>query len=132
MLLDLLDSFNQQFNLGLRGARFIKVIYRGKILKTVGVGMGKIKGKLCGGRTYQLINKLSAYTVQALEISDKLEALAYEVRKMPRGEPQARRYCYEIIPIMDELRERVDNMERYTDASVWPVPTYGQLTYYVD
>ncbi len=79
-----------------------------------------------------LIAKLSTFTAEALEISDKLEDLAYEIRKMPRGEAQARRYCYEIIPMMDELRERVDNMERYTDASVWPVPTYGQLTYYVD
>ncbi len=91
-----------------------------------------IAPEMCVTVEKSLINKLSTYTAEALEISDRLEALAYEIRKMPRGEAQARRYCYEIIPMMDELRERVDNMERYTDASVWPVPTYGQLTYYVD
>ncbi len=79
-----------------------------------------------------LINRLSIYTAEAYDICETLEKLAYEIRKMPRGEAQARRYCYEVIPVMDELRERVDNMERFTDASIWPVPSYGQMTYYVD
>ena len=42
------------------------------------------------------------------------------------------RYCYDVIPLMDELREKVDLMEKITDAAIWPVPSYGEMTYYVD
>ena len=34
-----------------------------------------------------------------------------------------------VIPAMQALREPVDEMETLVDADVWPLPTYGELTY---
>ena len=45
---------------------------------------------------------------------------------------QAECYSETIIPIMETLREKVDTMETLTASEYWPVPTYGDLTYYVD
>ena len=45
---------------------------------------------------------------------------------------QAECYSETIIPIMEALREKVDTMETLTASEYWPVPTYGDLTYYVD
>ena len=66
------------------------------------------------------------------QISERLESITNDVKKMPRGEAQAKRYCYEIIPVMEELRDKVDLMEKITDAKIWPIPVYGDITYYVD
>ena len=79
-----------------------------------------------------VIARLSDLNCAAFDITEKLEAIAYDVKSMPRGKEQARRYCYEVIPVMDELREKVDLMEKITDAKIWPVPSYGEMTYYVD
>ena len=79
-----------------------------------------------------VISRLSELNFAAYEITERLEVLANDVKKMPRGEAQAKRYCYEIIPVMDELREKVDLMEKMTDARIWPIPVYGDITYYVD
>jgi len=79
-----------------------------------------------------VISRLSELNFAAYEITEHLEELTNEVKRMPRGEEQAKRYCYEIIPVMDELREKVDLMEKITDARIWPVPVYGDITYYVD
>jgi glutamine synthetase len=45
---------------------------------------------------------------------------------------QANCYSERIIPLMEALREKVDAMEPLTASEYWPVPTYGELTYYVD
>ena len=79
-----------------------------------------------------VIARLSDLNSAAFDITEKLEAITYDVKNMPRGKEQAKRYCYEVIPVMDELRDKVDRMEKITDAKVWPVPSYGELTYYVD
>ncbi|MBR2460633.1 MAG: glutamine synthetase III [Clostridia bacterium] len=79
-----------------------------------------------------LIKRLSDLNFAAYELCEKLEVVTNEVKQLPRGEEQAKRYCYEVIPLMDELRDKVDRIEKITDSSVWPVPSYGQMTYYVD
>lgn len=45
---------------------------------------------------------------------------------------QAECYSSRITPLMETLREKVDAMEALTASEYWPVPTYGDLTYYVD
>ena len=40
-------------------------------------------------------------------------------------------YCNKVIPIMNELRANVDELEGYVPASKWPVPSYGELLYSV-
>ncbi len=41
----------------------------------------------------------------------------------------ARAYKDVIIPIMNELRAAADKLETIVDASLWPIPTYGDLLF---
>ena len=34
-----------------------------------------------------------------------------------------------VLPKMADLREAVDSLESYVDASYWPVPSYGDLLF---
>ncbi|MBQ6491980.1 MAG: glutamine synthetase III [Atopobiaceae bacterium] len=40
-------------------------------------------------------------------------------------------YRDEVIPLMNELRAKVDEMELVCGAECWPVPTYDQILFYV-
>ena len=68
--------------------------------------------------TYNTVNALETEEKFACSIKDKTA--------------QAVEYSEKIVPMMDELREKVDAMEVLTGAEYWPVPTYGDMTYYVD
>ena len=46
-------------------------------------------------------------------------------------ELRAASFCERVLPQMDTLRTYVDEMETLTDRTVWPMPTYGDLTYRV-
>ena len=35
-----------------------------------------------------------------------------------------------ISPVMDDLREAVDNMEIIVGRDAWPVPTYNEILFY--
>ena len=37
----------------------------------------------------------------------------------------------EVVPVMNELRQTVDEMELLVDKDIWPVPTYGDLMFEV-
>ena len=38
--------------------------------------------------------------------------------------------AHEIIPVMDDLREAVDDMEIIVERGFWPVPTYNEILFY--
>ncbi len=38
--------------------------------------------------------------------------------------------AHEIIPVMDDLRAAVDNMEIIVERGFWPVPTYNEILFY--
>jgi len=69
--------------------------------------------------TYQIVNELEKEEKNACSCCCDKTA-------------QAECYSSRIVPIMDTLREKVDTMETLTGTEYWPVPTYGDLTYYVD
>ncbi|MBR2474853.1 MAG: glutamine synthetase III [Clostridia bacterium] len=106
--------------------------------KYIGILARTAKDKLAVSKDFNVgvektvIERLSALNFEAYELAECLEAVTNTVKKLPRGKEQASRYCYEVIPVMDELREKVDLMEKITDAAIWPVPSYGEMTYYVN
>ncbi|MBR5449657.1 MAG: glutamine synthetase type III, partial [Clostridia bacterium] len=65
-------------------------------------------------RTYSAYNELS-----------RVENIA--IKK--RDEEAAFYYKNSVIPKMDALRRVVDEMETLTAREVWPVPTYGDITF---
>ncbi|MBQ7153647.1 MAG: glutamine synthetase III [Clostridia bacterium] len=90
------------------------------------------KKALCGGEycavEEQIVKKLSSLE---LELSYRLDDLREELTKAraeKNMEKKARKFCSLVIPAMKSLRSVADACEEMTDASVWPLPTYGDMT----
>ena len=81
---------------------------------------------------FELIAKLNALNETAYEAVDELSKVTYESKNAGDARAQAEGFCYKVIPVMEKLRESIDSMERITASEHWPVPSYGDLTYYID
>ena len=81
---------------------------------------------------FELIEKLTALNEESYETVSELSAAISEAIKAGDHKAQAESFCYKVIPIMEKLRESIDSMEKITAAEYWPVPSYGDLTYYID
>ena len=60
-----------------------------------------------------------------------LEAKSAEARATDDVQLACELYRDEVIPLMNELRAKVDEMELVCGAECWPVPTYDQILFYV-
>ena len=60
--------------------------------------------------------KLNDLHAKALDIQDSQE--------------RANCYANEVVPMMEEVRAEIDIIERITDQSYWPVPTYNDILFY--
>jgi len=60
-----------------------------------------------------------------------LEAKNAEARATDDVQLACELYRDEVIPLMNELRAKVDEMELVCGAECWPVPTYDQILFYV-
>ncbi len=80
----------------------------------------------------ELVERLTALNEMAYETVSELSAAISEAIKGADHKAQAEAFCYKVIPIMEKLRESIDAMEKITAAEYWPVPSYGDITYYID
>ena len=80
----------------------------------------------------ELISKLNALNETAYETVDELSKVTHEAKNAGDARAEAESFCYKVIPVMEKLRESIDSMERITASECWPVPSYGDLTYYID
>ena len=53
----------------------------------------------------------------------------YTAAKISDSEELARGLCDRVIPLMDSLRELVDEAEKLMPASDWPFPSYGDIMF---
>ena len=83
--------------------------------------------------TYEtdLVKKVSSLTTGIYSKLQSLEKAECEVKNISEVDELAAYYCNKVIPIMNELRANVDELEGYVPASKWPVPSYGELLYSV-
>ena len=63
------------------------------------------------------------------DIKTKLEESLKEAQKEEELEKKSMAYMEKVLPKMADLREAVDSLESYVDASYWPVPSYGDLLF---
>ena len=84
----------------------------------------------CGFET-TLANTLGALTASA---AGKVRALERVLNELPNTDSLtlARYYREHVLKAMDSLRVDIDEMERLTASSFWPLPTYSDLLFSVN
>ena len=77
-----------------------------------------------------LTRHISALTGQLMQAADQLEGRLAD----PTAEnaAEAASWCaHTLIPAMDAVRTPADRLEQLVDRSVWPLPTYSDMLFYV-
>ncbi|MGM9589915.1 MAG: glutamine synthetase III [Faecousia sp.] len=76
----------------------------------------------------RMICRLSEHTDA---LYDTAEALQQVMQGVPKDvEAASMYYRNTVIPVMETLRRHADELERLTDKSYWPYPTYSDLLFY--
>jgi glutamine synthetase len=90
-------------------------------LNSAGIDSSSVKADLV---------KLVALTTSIRSITDKLMGKIEEL-STHTGDTLKHAYAYRdvVIPLMNELRVDADKLEAMMDASLWPMPTYGDLLF---
>ncbi len=83
--------------------------------------------------TYEvtLVEKLSCLSAKAYADVNALQELSAEVKSVEESDAAACFYKYNIIPVMESLREAVDEMETLCASDHWCYPSYGDLLFSV-
>ncbi|MDY3889836.1 MAG: glutamine synthetase III [Bacilli bacterium] len=78
---------------------------------------------------YSVSKIISDGIYKIFDIKTKLEESLKEAQKEEGLEEKSMAYMEKVLPKMADLREAVDSLESYVDASYWPVPSYGDLLF---
>ncbi len=83
--------------------------------------------------TYEvtLVEKLSNLSAKAYGDVKALQSLSAEVKAIAESDAAACFYKHNIIPVMESLREAVDEMETLCSSEHWCYPSYGDLLFSV-
>ncbi len=132
-----LEKYNKTMNIEIRTMkRLVRRDYLPAINRyaaEIAHNISEIK-KVCPDAN--LINqesKLEALLEGAAVINEhlgRLHKLHYESLEIADQQERADMNAHEIIPVMDDLREAVDNMEIIVGRDAWPVPTYNEILFY--
>lgn len=76
-----------------------------------------------------LLMEVSSYLAASQKAIRQLRAKTAEAAAMAEGRAQAKFYRNEVIPAMDALRAPLDKLEMIVDKELWPLPSYGDLTF---
>ena len=78
-----------------------------------------------------LLKKVSMLLEEANRITDDMEKMVIQAKKLPEGKAQAEEFNVKVAPMMIKLRENIDNLEVIVDRDYWPVPTYRDILFEV-
>ena len=78
-----------------------------------------------------IIRRLSSLNATAYRAVERLRRVETEAASIENARDRAECYCTRVIPVMNELRAAVDEMETLTSSKLWPVPTYGDMMFRV-
>ena len=79
----------------------------------------------------QLLSEVNDKLSAAMTALSKLEKATAKASSIGDIKEQAFYYKDVVKTAMEELRTPVDQLEMIVDKSVWPVPSYGELTFEV-
>ena len=76
-----------------------------------------------------LTSQVSSLTGEMLAAADALYAC---VEAMPQDVTGLAQYCADkVLPAMAAVRTPADKLEQTVDRSLWPLPTYSDMLFYV-
>ncbi|MBE6796668.1 MAG: glutamine synthetase type III [Ruminococcaceae bacterium] len=90
-----------------------------------------ISESIDGSYEETLITKLSTLCASAFDDVRKLEECSKIVKSIVESDAAAFYYKLNIIPVMEDLREAVDEMETLCPSDKWCYPSYGDLLFSV-
>ena len=79
----------------------------------------------------ELLIETSSLLAEGQKALKALKAITAKAAAMEEGEAQARAYHDEVMPAMAALRAPFDKLEMIVDKELWPIPSYGDLTFEV-
>ncbi len=79
----------------------------------------------------ELLGRVSALLRTASTAHDSLSRLTEQARANSDAETAARAFRTRVVPVMEQLRSAVDELELLVNKDYWPVPTYGDLMFEV-
>ena len=79
----------------------------------------------------ELLTRISELLTIARKATVALQAADTEANARPEGVERATAFKEQVIPVMNELRDAVDELETMVAKDSWPVPTYGDLLFEV-
>ncbi len=132
-----LEQYNKLMNIEIRVMKrlsrrdYLPAInrYAGEVARHV----NEVKGALPDADQSSQEEKIRMLADGANEIDkqlNKLHKLHMASREIEDQQERANMNAHEIIPVMDDLRETVDNMEIIVEREFWPVPTYNEILFY--
>lgn len=88
-----------------------------------------MNGKADNSVTEKILSDTSSLLSKAKEALEHLKKKVKEVELEKDRTKKAIQYRKEIIPIMEDLRRPIDELELLVDSDLWPVPYYGDLMF---
>ena len=79
----------------------------------------------------QTIMTLATLNEEVAALADKLEKQLAQIKPEDVAS-SSQDMAHKVIPVMQDIRERVDKMETLTSSEYWPYPTYFDLLYSVN
>ncbi len=79
----------------------------------------------------ELLEKTNTLLTEAYLAVHRLEQRDLEGFSMEHGQKQAEFYRDQVVPAMKDLRSPVDELETIVDKRVWPMPSYGDMLFFV-
>ncbi len=76
------------------------------------------------------LRKLLTGAAEINQHLEKLHTLHYASREVVDQQERANMNAHQIVPVMDDLRHAVDQMELIVEREFWPVPTYNEILFY--
>jgi glutamine synthetase len=77
----------------------------------------------------ETLAEISALTAEAYAQVKALEKVLANAKKADGAQKLSVYYKDKVLPVMEKLREAVDQLENLVSEDYWPMPTYGNLLF---
>ena len=132
-----LETYNKVMNIEARTMkRMVRQLFMPAIRKfaaEVSENVVAIKAARNGadlGAHEELLDRLVASMNRIYVLVEDLDATHHAARETADQQDAAYQYANEVIPLMNDLREIIDALEKVVDAAYWPVPSYNDILFY--